>query len=289
MPRIGVLQHSGDANVAREEALEIQRDHAVFFDGLRVREDIDLAHALGFKIETRAGLRQRAQLEIVGGGAEPDETIAVKADLERSVRRFAIAHEIGHAVLLRKQPQAGQQWSIGRREFFANVFAAELLTTSAGRTHIIATFPSLTDPTDLLRLASDVGLSPHALLRVASEHNSRMLDKIWLRVKHLKNAFTQAEPRLRIVSAHYDSTRFFVATNQSVARFAGDDHWLSFLPLGTCVRHRAEIALKFKQPAQARPQFVSKSVPAQLSAIRLHSSTQDRAAYFIVLAELSNR
>jgi len=286
---MGVLEQSDDAIVAREEALKIQREHSAFFEGLRVRDDMDLAHALGLKVEERAGLRQRAQLEILAGSAQPDETIAVKADLERSVRRFAIAHEIGHAILLRKRPQASKQWPTERRERFANVFAAELLTTSAGRNHIKAIFPLLADPADLLRLASDVGLSPHALFRVAAEHKSRMPDKIWLRVKHLKNAFTHAEPRLRIVSAHYDSNRFFVATNQSLARFAGDDGWLASLPLGASVQHRAEIAVKFRQPAPATPQFVSKSVPAKLSAMRLHSSIRDNAAYFLVLAELSNR
>jgi hypothetical protein len=286
---MGVLQHLGNANMAREEALNIQREHPVYFEGLRVRDDMRLAHALGFKVEERAGLRQRAQLEILAGGAQPDETIAVKADLEQSVRRFAIAHEIGHAVLLRKQPQASKQWSTEQREFFATTFAAELLTTPTGRSHIRATFPLLADPADLLRLASDVGLSPHALFRVVAEHKSRMIEKIWLRVKHLKNAFTHSEPRLRIVSAHYDSSRFFVATNQSLVRFAGDDGWLASLPPGACVQHRAEIALKFKQPAPATPQFVSKSVPAKLSAMRLHPSVHDNAAYFIVLAELSNR
>jgi hypothetical protein len=285
---MGVLQHLGDAKVARAEALKIQREHPVFFEGLGVRDDRELARALGFKVEERGGLRQRAQLEILAGDAQPEETIAVKADLERSVRRFAIAHEIGHAVLLRTQPQASKQWPTERREFFANVFASELLTTSAGRSHIRATFPLLAGPPDLLRLASDVGLSPHALFRVAAENKSRMLDRIWLRVKHLENAFTHSEPRLRIVSAHYDSSRFFVATNQSLARFAGDDGWLASLPLGACVRHRAEIALQFKQPAPATPQFVSKSVPAKLSAMRLHSSIWDNAAYFLVLAELSD-
>lgn len=285
---MGLPRHSDDAILAREEALKIQTEHSAFFEGLRVRDDIDLAHALGFKVEQRGNLRQRAQLEILAGGSQPDETIAVKADLEGSVRRFAIAHEIGHAVLLRKQPQASKQWPTERREVFANVFAAELLTTTAGRKHIKETFPLLADPADLLGLASDVGLSPHALFRVAGEHRSRMLDKIWLRVKHLRNAFTHSEPRLRIVSAHYDSSRFFVATNQSLARFAGDDRWLASLPLGATVQHRAEIALKFRQPAPATPQFVSKSVPAKLSAMRLHSSVGDNAAYFLVLAELAN-
>jgi len=239
----------------------------------------------------RADLRQRAQLEVFGGGIQPDETIALQADIEGNVRRFAIAHEIGHAVLIRKQPQAREQWTVDRREFFANVFAAELLTTPVGRNHITATFPFLADPADLLRLASDVGLSLHALLRVAAAQASRIggLDKIWLRVKHVENAITHSERRLRIVSAHYDSNRFFVPTNQSLVHFAGDDSWLSSLPLGACVQHHAKIAIKFKQSTPAVPKFVSKNVPAVLSAMRLRSNAKDQVAYFIVLAELSKR
>ena len=225
-----------EATLARFEAREIQRANPAIFQQVPVSltELKALAKILGLTVEKRSDLHQRARLEVLTNGATRAAIIAVRADLDKNVSRFAIAHEIGHAVLLRKHPKPTQEWDVSRREVFANTFAAEILTSAELRANIEPSFRSLNDPLALVRLASDVGLSPRALLTIASQERSWIanLNRIWLRVKYIENAYTHREPKLRIVSAYYDRHRFFVATNQSLTRFAGDDQWLACLPVG---------------------------------------------------------
>jgi hypothetical protein len=249
----------------------------------------ELAQALGLAVEKRSELRQRARLEIFRDEQTEIATIVVQESLDRNVSRFAVAHEIGHAILLRKYPEAGRQWDVDRREVFASTFAAELLTSSEVRAQMTQSFRTLVDPLGLLKLASHLGLSPGALLTVAAQERSWIegLDKVWVRVKYIENAFTRREPKLRVIGAYYDKHRFYVPTNQSLTRFAGDDRWLVSLPVGTVVRHNTTITLKFRRPAPAIPKFVSKEVPAGLSAVRLQPSAADPVAYLIILADMA--
>ncbi len=249
----------------------------------------DLADVLGFAVEKRIELRQRARLEIVEDQGSEVATIAVREGLDRNVSRFAVAHEIGHAILLKKYPDAARQWDVSRREVFASIFAAEILASSEVRAQIASSFRALTDPLGLLKIASQLGLSPRALLTVAGQEPSWIegLDKIWLRVKYVENAFTRADPKLRIVSAYYDRLRFYVATNQSLARFAGDDQWLASWPVGTVAHHSGPITLKIRRPAPSVPKFVTKEAPAELSAVRLHPSAAEPVAYLIILVDLA--
>jgi len=106
-------------------------------------------------------------------------------------------------------------------------------------------------------------------------------------VKYLENAFTHSEPKLRIVSAYYDKSRFYIATNQGLTRFAGTDQWLASLPVGTVARHRTVITLKLRRPAPAVPKFISKQLSADLSAVRLQPSSAEPVAYLIILADLT--
>jgi hypothetical protein len=266
----------------------MQRAHPVIFERLPVPV-VDLAQALGLRVQRRAELRQRARLEFFADKNAEPATIAVQVGLENNVSRFAVAHEIGHAVLLKKYPDAAKEWDIDRREEFANTFATELLASPEIRREMATTFRNLSDPVSLLRLASRMGFSLHGLLTLASRERSWVgaLDKIWLRVKYVENASTHRDPKLRIVTAHYDPERFFVARNQSLARFAGgDDMWLSCMRLGSVVHHNTKVAISLRRPAPARPKFVSKELPAKLSALRLQPSELDAGAYLIVLVEL---
>jgi hypothetical protein len=277
-----------DFALARQEAREIQRTHPTIFRVMPISVS-DLAYALGFVVEKRTELQQRARLEILREGGAEKATIALKEGLDRNVGRFAVAHEIGHAVLLRKYPDTSREWDVGRKEVFASMFAAEILASPEARLRMAESFRSLSDPLTLLKLASQMGLSPRALLTIAGQEESwiRGLDKIWLRIKYVENAFTHTDPKLRIVSAHYDRSRFYVATNQSIARFAGTDQWLASLPVGAIAKHGACISLKFKQALPAAPKFVTKQIRAELSAARLHSSADDSVSYLIAVADVS--
>lgn len=282
------VQQIRETALARHEAREIQRIHPAIFQRLPVPVS-DLAEVLGLKVERRPELRQRARLELVEHSGAGPSTILVQANLDQNVSRFAVAHEIGHAVLLWKHPDIAREWEVGRREAFANVFATELLASPEVRTEMARTFRSLSDPLGLLRLASQIGLSPHAILRLAMFERSWIagLNKIWLRVKYRENVFTHEDPKLRIVSAHYDPDRFFVATNQSLFRFAGDENWLTSLVPGCVAHHRTMINISFKGSPTAAPKFVPKEVLATLSGVRLRPSSSDMAAYLIILVDLA--
>ncbi len=282
------LQQVRETALARLEAREIQRSHPAIFRQLPVPV-VDLAHALGLRVEKRPELHQRARLEILEGAQGEPPVIAVRTSLSYNASRFAVAHEIGHAVLLSKHPQVARQWMTDQRETFANVFATELLASPDVRLALAETFRALSDPLALLRLASRVGFSPHALLTLASQEPrwTKDLNKIWLRIKFAENRFTRQEPKLRIMSAHYDHRQLYVPTNQSLASFVGDDRWLSSVLPGSLVRYSTSILMQFRQPALTVPKFVEKRVPVELSAVRLQSSAVDNAAYFIVLAEIA--
>jgi IrrE N-terminal-like domain len=283
------VQNPGDADLARREAREIQRSNLSIFRGgpVRVKE---LATALGLKVESRSGLVQRARLELLAGEPFGVSTIAVRETLGENVKRFAIAHEIGHAVLLRKYPQAARAWGTERREVFADIFATELLAPPEVRANEAPAFRALSDPRALLRFASRLGFSPLGLLTLATRERPWFegLNKIWLRVKYVENAFTGREAKLRIVSAHYDRDHFFVPTNQSVESFAGTDSWLASLPPGSTAHRSSTIALKIKRDALTTPRFMPRDLPAELSAVKLQPNAVDLASYLIVLADVTS-
>lgn len=276
-----------EAILAQIDARELQKAHPSLFSSLPV-PITHVASAMGVRIEKRTQLRQRAQLEVFGTDISGTNTIVLKPDLNPSVSRFAVAHEIGHVILLSKHPTEARQWDTATREEFANAFATELLAPSNLREQLKPAFREVNDPLALVRLASRVGLSPHALLSIANKESSWLqgLNRIWLRVKHSNNAVTRAEPKLRIVSATFDRSHFYVPTNQSLARFAGDDQWLASLPYGTTVRHSSKITLSTKRQPGVTPKFQLQEMLATLSAVRLRPSATETGAYFIILAEL---
>lgn len=278
-----------DFALARQEAREIQRMHPAFFREMPVPVS-ELAEVLGLTVEKRGELQQRARLEILKEGQAEKATIAVKEGLDRNVGRFAVAHEIGHAVLLRKYPEIVRGWDVPRRESFASAFAAELLASAEARAEVAPSFRSLRDPLALLKLASQLGLSARAFLTIAAQEESwlRGLDKVWMRIKYVANAFTHADPKLRVVSAYYDRSRFYIPTNQSIARIVGSDEWLASLPVGTIARYSGSLSVKLKQAPPAHPRFVTGNVAAALSAVRLYPSEGDPVSYLIAVAELGS-
>lgn len=284
-------RQAGALNLEKEfaclDAQELQSRFPCFFSELRVPIS-DLTVALGLKIKERVDLRQRAQLEILTDGGARETAVIIQPGLDQNVRRFAIAHELGHYILLTKRSQFASGLGSQQRERFANTFAAELLLSTTAWARIESSFRLLSDPLDLLRLASTVGLSPHALLtRVTARRPlTSGLTKIWLRVKHAENAVTHSEPRLRIVSAHYDRERFYIPENQSVNRFAGGDTWLSSLPVGVPLRQKSTVAVKIRRSPDSMPRYLSTQFRAEISAVRLPPSTKDQNSAFIVLANI---
>jgi IrrE N-terminal-like domain len=282
------ISFNPEVRLAREQAREVQGRFPFFFDQLRVPV-VDLARAIGLRIEERKELHQRAQLEVLTteDGAK-EGSIILKPGMDQNVRRFAIAHEIGHFALIKERPHLFRAWDTARRETFANEFASELLISPEGRAKINASFRRLSDPLDLLRLASSVGLSPMALLTQATTKKplTSGLWKVWLRVKHVENAVTRSEPKLRIVSAYYDRERFFIPENQSLQSFAGGDTWLCSLPVGISSRQKSTVAVKVRRSPESRPKYLSARLPAEISAVRLAQTSKEQGPLFILMAEI---
>jgi IrrE N-terminal-like domain len=273
---------------ARQEAHWVQKTHPAFFQEIAAPVE-DLPHALGLVVQARSDSGRGERLEVLRHTESETATITVRHGHDGSVSRFAVAHEIGHAILLRKYPDTARRWGVGRREVFATAFATELLTSPETRDRMAASFRTLADPLALLKVASQMRLSPDALLTIAAQERSWIegLDKVWLRVKYVANAVTHRHPKLRIVSAYYDTSRFYIPINQGLSRFAGDDGWLASFPVGAAVRHSSTLTLRVRQPAPAVPNFVTKEVPAVLSALRLQPSAADHADHLIILAEVA--
>lgn len=273
--------------LARAAADRIQHDHWSLFRQLRVPVH-EVAQALGLDIEERRELRQRAHLEITTIGTRRRYKIVIRSGLDTNVRRFAVAHEIGHVALCEEYPRYAATWESDKQEQFANSFAGELLLTPQGRTLVNNDFPYISDPVELLKMATEVGLTPHALLTTAEESlHFPDFEKIWLRVKFTVNAVTQSEPRLRIVSAHYDRRRYYIATNQSLMSFAGNDNWLQSAPIGETFRHLTAISVNLKRPEGSTPRFVPTQLDAQLSAVRLQPNLLDQRSYYILVANIA--
>jgi hypothetical protein len=282
------IQRTADLALARQEAHRFQTTQTPSFQQvpssvLALEEQADSV------VERRSDQRQSACEEIVQTKESAIARIGVHASPARKMSRYAAAHQLGHAILLNKYSNDVKRWDSGRREVFASAFAAELLTLPETRARTSAAFRTLADPLSLFKLASQMGLSPIALLTVATQERSwtEGLDKVWLRVSCIENVFTRRGLRWRIVSAYYDKSRFYIPTNQVLARFAGDDGWLDSLSVGAMVHHRAAIRVKLRQPPPAMPKLLSKQVSAGLSAMRLQPSAPDPVTQLIILADMT--
>ena len=213
-------------------------------------------------------------------------TIMVRADLPQPAFRFVVAHEIGHAVLLRKHPLLADRWELTQREVFANTFACQLLVPPQSRSEFAQRFRDMGHARNLLGLASDFGLSPYSMLAFADTERVCFSgsESIWLRVKNRPNRFTGVDARLRVATAHYDRERYYVPTNQSVRSLCGEDDWLSACEMGGSVSlDRGSITVSILEKTD-HPKYRRSRVAASLSATKLRASKADGLPQFLVLA-----
>lgn len=273
---------------ARAEAERVHAEFPELFLDVPVQSSV-VGRKLGLVVCSQAHLDQRAHFEIVRKGYFTVERVVVRSDISANVARFVVAHEIGHAILARRFPDLVRSWQVERQERFANCFAAELLLPRIIREKAASRFRTCTEPRALVQMAARVGLPVNVFLNAASLDPTwtRGLDRIWLRVKRRANAFTSLEPKLRIVSAHYDRKRFFLPTNQSLKRFCGDDEWLAALPIGETAVFSSIVNIKGR--VADRPRFPALQIPATVSAVNIKPSADEPTNYFVVLAQLDSR
>lgn len=280
------------AALARDAAFAIQEQYRHICENMPVRAT-KIARMLGYKIKKTSAI-PRARLEYslnkADGGlfGEPTITISLNTGMQSEIGRFAVAHEIGHAVLLSRYPAEAANWRVGLRELFADEFASELLVPRIARGALCEQFINLATPSELSQFASKVGVSLHSILTFSSKHGPWFKDNntIWLRVKHIENKYTNKDPKLRIVSAHFDRNRFYVASNQGFSRFCTTNGWLGGLELGEQVNiDNAEITIK-RISTNDSVKYKTQNIVATLHAMRLSPSGHDNAPYFLISAEL---
>lgn len=275
------------ARAAKQQLETLERSHQRLLQDIPVKVS-NLAQALGIVVRRDRRLRERARLEMIRRDGRLSAVVTLQEKLPLIEARFALAHEIGHFLLLTGRPGEAAAMSVDDREIFANTFAAELSIPRSRRDEFRERFRAAREPLELLVLSSKLGVAVSILLRFASGTSDWFTDlpRLWLRVKNVPNGYTGKDRRLRIVSAHYDRRRYYVPVNQSLFRVMADA-WLAHQPIAEVARERGAVNILFGAPGRT-PKFVKATAPAALAAVRLQPSAADLAAYFLISAELTN-
>jgi len=282
------VSNSHATALARAEALSVHERWVSRIRGIPV-STIEVAGLLGIEVKRVSGAPEVGRLLYSNGWAGGHYTIIIRDDLPSNMERFVMAHEIGHAVLLKRHPNAADHWDLSQREAFATTFAQQVLVPPAMRDELIDDFRALDDPISLLDLADRFGLWPHTLLRFADQESRcmRNLPRIWVRAKHRANRYTGLEPKLRIVTAHYDREHYFIPPNQSLSSFCGGEAWLAVCETGKTVAFCGEVTMT-ERHSDSHPKFRRAKQPARLSATRLSASVVDRQPSFLILTDLTS-
>jgi hypothetical protein len=240
-----------------------------------------VAKYLGLSVRFVDDIAGRAELQF-------GTKISVRRGISRDAGRFAVAHEIAHAILIQRRPELVSTWSIPCQEAFANCFASELLMPFTSRPEFVRQLAAIASAQEIVRLASRYGFTATSLLKFASSDVGFFagLPLVVLRVRYSVNRKTGRDPRFRIMSAYYDSTFAFVPVNQSVKSFAGSDDWLSALRPGHAVDGvDGTVQLSVHGDEEGR-RWKRATIRARLSAFRYENAKDEEYAQFLVAARL---
>lgn len=239
-----------------------------------------VARNLGVRLSGRRSLGHRAILNYGIGGSQASE-IVVDETVGPDVRRWCIAHELGHIMLLTRRD--GISLSVRQAERFADMFAAELLLPPESRQQARDALMALGNAYDLLSLSQSLGLSPSACLRAAYHTCPSLVvpSRMWLRAEYRTNKYTGLQRRLRIVSALFCRESMFIPVNQGVASLLGDDSWMGGLEPGQANECECKVQLSVRRKEGSGPKFASELIPARASAVRVDSAVG--SAYFVLL------
>jgi hypothetical protein len=197
-------------------------------------------------------------------GEEAREAIYLRKEVEGDRRRFAFAHELGHAILNRSRG-AGAAAAVRYQEDYAQAFASELLMAGVGE-GVKAEFRAATLPTQALALAGSIGAPMRVVMRRARREKwLKETGLIWLDILTRPNEHTGFDRRPRVDQVVLDSSRWFLPKNRSVRGVLGDDQWLVSGFMQSSCRGQIAISRLDGEP----PRFSSTSVSVEVDAIRL--------------------
>ncbi len=237
----------------------------------------DLSIAVSRRRELSAGARWRRFREqppveprLWGEEQAIQEVVELRPDMQGQARRYALAHELGHAVLDRRFDGRSTELPTDQQERFAKAFAGELLLSGTGG-ELREGFRAAQDAPALLRLARSVGAPPGVvLIRADRENWLADSDVLWLDIRTIANLKSGRDRRPRIYHCVRDRKRWFLPRNRSIRGILGDDSWLASTQATLAVTGELDISRSRGRPSK----LVHESVPAELTALRLRSATK---------------
>lgn len=239
--------------------------------------DLDaLARRLGVEVETSKGLGPLARWHRLGAQSGPLrlweeeaqglDIVQIRVGSHQNARRYALAHELGHAVLDRELEGRSNELPVEEQERFADAFAAELLLPRSVARRLRSGFRELGEAVEVVQLAQSIAAPPRVLmLRAKQENWLAGLDVLWLDIRTIANRSTGRDQRPRLYDCICDRGRWFLPKNRSVRGLFGNDRWLATDAREMTVRSRIDVSRPRGRPAR----LVHEDVSAEVSAFRM--------------------
>lgn len=259
----------------------------------------EIARALEIEVERRTDLRvparwcrmrtpRRAQPTLwdVGETEAEHDLVLLRADLPEGPSRFALAHEIGHAVLHRDRAMSARIQG-DAEERYASAFAAELLLPSTRAPEVRKMTRNATDPIHLLHIASSMAISPQTvLLRADRDQWLAGIDRVWLDIRVVPNRQTGRDRRPRVHRAILDRRRWLLPSNRSIAGAFGDDAWMTGLQGRRVLKGTIDISCRVDG---GRARWVHRDVPACAIVRRLRQHSLVPGIDYLGCVQLGGR
>ncbi|MGL9619295.1 ImmA/IrrE family metallo-endopeptidase [Bradyrhizobium sp. U531] len=217
-----------------------------------------------------------------------EREIVIRQGLPDINRRFVILHEIGHAVFFRDHPEVANHLSQPLHEEFAFHFALSLIQTRQDIEAILARFPNIASPIDLLKEAqrSRLPLAIFWNIPRLQPHCLADTDRLWLRCSFAANRYSGKDPKMRIISAQYDRNRWFIPENKGLAGVIGDISWLSDIRIGEEVLQPNVLVKLQKFGVGTQTKFVSTEAKASIRATSIRASRSEGRVGFLLIVSM---
>lgn len=273
--------------LAKECARDVRSQQSALFRRTPVRAS-EVARSLGIRVKRDASIAGRAILIKDDSGTVSRMTILVNNKVGPAAGRFAIAHEVGHAILLQRHPKSAASWSTAATEMFADSFASWLLVGTDDDAGLRLQFQSLCHPSDFLTHAQHMGLSPSALMQTARlRHWAGGAMHCWLVAHVAPRPRTNVEPRLRVTTTCLDFHRAYLPSGRSLESTFGTIDWLRLLPVGEEVEANVNLEVWVRDILGSARKYRRERKPTLARAVLFRGATGDARAQLAVWSDMS--
>lgn len=274
--------------VARLHALALQRAYPTIFEkSIGFKKLEFLSKLLHVNIEKTVGSQVEGRLEI----REDGNKIIINKNLSRNRQIQTWSHELGHLILKNKCPELEKLCSLQWKEIYANWFANELCVPITERNSILKTLNNSTSVKTVVDLANTYGMHVTNFLKImffefkTSENEKSETDNLWLVTKWVANRYTKLDPKLRIISAYFDSSKYFLPENQGLNRVIDDIGWLGNLETATEKNNKGTASIQVRKK-NSIPEYFKATLQSDCFAMRLNESKSDESLQIVLLIKL---